>query len=264
MLRLKGCLLASLLVAGMANAAQSGNYASDLAKQSNNPGAPLMQLTVQNTYSPENYAGDGGANELQFQPVIPLPAFGILPWPSIARPSVPLATSAGPAHETSLGDIELLYILVPHLQAAFSWGFGAEFTFPTAGADSNGEGKWIGGPAAYLLATRGNLQFGAIARQRNSFAGESSREDISEMAVQPILQYNLNNGWYVSMGDFDWTFDWRDGGTTIPAAFQVGRITSLGAHLYNLSVEGGYYLAHDGPGPRYSIRLGVSRLLPER
>jgi hypothetical protein len=66
------------------------------------------------------------------------------------------------------------------------------------------------------------------------------------------------------MGDLDWEFDWKDdGAATIPAAFQVGRVTKIGSKLYNLSIEGAYYVARHGPNPNYSIRLGFSLLLPE-
>jgi hypothetical protein len=68
---------------------------------------------------------------------------------------------------------------------------GAEFTFPTARHSANGGEKWVAGPAAYLLFRPAErLQIGAILRERYSFAGKSSRDDIHELAVQPILQYN--------------------------------------------------------------------------
>jgi hypothetical protein len=171
-----------------------------------------------------------------------------------------------PDRKTGLGDIELLHIFVPHLTAGFSWGVGAEFTFPTAGQSVNGDEKWVAGPAAYVMFKRGaRLQIGAIARERISFAGKSSRDDIHELVVQPILQYNLDDGWYVSMGDFDWKFDWKDNGAaTIPAAFQVGKVADIGGKLFNLSLEYGYYVARHGPNPNYSIRLGFSRLLPRK
>jgi hypothetical protein len=246
--------------------ADSADGATDLAAQSNNPGAPLVQLTFQNTYSPANHRGRGYSNEFQFQPVIPLEPFGPFPWPSISRPSVPIETSAGPGRETGLGDIELLHIFVPHSKGGFSWGLGAEFTFPTAGHSVNGDEKWVAGPAAFALVKLGDrLQIGAIARERISFAGKGSRDDIHELAVQPICQYNLDDGWYVSMGDFDWKFDWKDSGAaTIPAALQVGKVADIGGKLFNLSLEYGYYVARHGPNPNYSIRLGFSRLLPKK
>lgn len=258
-------LFFSLLLADPGKAL-SADDTQDLAAQSNNPGAPLVQLTFQNTYSPSNHKGDGYSNEFQFQPVIPLQPFALVPWPSIIRPSIPIETSPDPDRKTGLGDIELLHIFVPHLTAGFSWGVGAEFTFPTAGQSVNGDEKWVAGPAAYVMFKRGaRLQIGAIARERISFAGKSSRDDIHELVVQPILQYNLDDGWYVSMGDFDWKFDWKDNGAaTIPAAFQVGKVADIGGKLFNLSLEYGYYVARHGPNPNYSIRLGFSRLLPRK
>lgn len=246
------------------SAAALADDANKLAADANNPGAPLVQLNFQNTYSPSNHQGRGYSNEFLFQPVIPLAAFGPFPWHSINRPSVPLETSAGPDRKTGLGDIEILQLFVPHKGKHFSWGFGAEVTLPTAPQSANGSEKWVVGPAAFAIyKITPRLQAGAIPRYRWSVAGKSSRDDINELVVQPILQYNLDGGWYVSMGDFDWSFDWKaDGAATIPLAFQVGRITTLAGKRYNLSLEYGNYVTRNGPTPDYSIRLGFGRLLP--
>jgi hypothetical protein len=56
---------------------------SSLAAQTADPGAALVQLTFQETYSPSNHQGKGYSNEFQFQPVIPIKAFGPIPWRQI-------------------------------------------------------------------------------------------------------------------------------------------------------------------------------------
>jgi hypothetical protein len=73
--------------------------------------------------------------------------------------------------------------------------------------------------------------------------------------------------WYFGAGGFNWIFDWKQGGeATIPLAFQTGRITKIGKHNYNLSVELGWTAVRpdDAVVPRWGIRLGVVLLLPER
>lgn len=225
----------------------------------------MVQLTFQETYSPSNHKGNGYSNEFQFQPTIPIKPFGPIPWRQINRPSFPLETSAGPDRRTGPGDVEDIHIFVPEGPPDFTYGFGAELVIPTASADINGDGKWQIGPALYLLyAGIPNLQIGALARDRISFAGESDRDDVHNLVIQPILQYNLSDGWYISMGDLDWEFDLKDdGAATIPLAVQVGRVTKIGGQLYNFALEGADYIANHGPSPNYSIRLAVTLLLPE-
>lgn len=264
MIEVRAILVPVLMAVCHTAAAQSvSNH--QLAAQSNDPGAPLVALNVQNTYSPRNHGGKGWSNELQFQPVIPVGPFGPIRMRSIHRPTVPLEMSARPNRKTGLGDIQLLSVFVPDAGSSLTWGLGAEFTFPTANHGMNGEEKWVAGPALYLLySSRGSTwQIGAIARERISFAGRSIREDIHELVVQPILQHNIGGGWYVSMGDLDWSFDWRDqGAATIPAALQIGRVTTIGNGVYNIALEGAHYVARHGSGPDSSIRLQISLLLP--
>jgi hypothetical protein len=63
-----------------------------------------------------------------------------------------------------------------------------------------------------------------IVQNPISFAGRGDRPDVNQLLLQPIAQDNLADGWYVSMGDFTWSFDWKQGGeATIPLALQLGR-----------------------------------------
>jgi hypothetical protein len=84
------------------------------------------------------------------------------------------------------------------------------------------------------------------------------------MTLQPIAQYNFRDGWYVSVGDLNWTFDWKAGGNpTIPVALQVGRVVKILGQQWNLAIEPFYVAVHDGPSPRWGFRIGIGLLLPE-
>ena len=56
-----------------------------------------------------------------------------------------------------------------------------------------------------------HIQLGVIVQNPISFAADSDREDASAMLVQPIGQYNFPRGWYASIGDLTWSFDWEEG-----------------------------------------------------
>ena len=236
-----------------------------LQAQATNPNAPLIQMSVFNTFVPSSFGGEGYSNQLLIQPVIPIAARSWFPVAQVLRPSLPILTTPGPDRVTGLGDFAFFDVFVPDHYPWGSWGLGVTAAFPTATDDRLGAGKWQLGPAATLLFHGiENLQLGMILQNPISFAGDGDRPDVNTLLFQPIAQYNLPQGWYVSMGDFQWLFDWTDGGApTIPVALQVGRVLPLLGQMWNLSLEGGYTVAHAAPAPRWSIRLGVSLLLPK-
>ena len=59
-------------------------------------------------------------------------------------------------------------------------------------------------------------------------------------------------------------FSWEDGGApTIPLALQVGRVVKMGSLAWNLAMEGEYTVVNAGSAPIWSLRFGVSLLIPE-
>jgi hypothetical protein len=167
-----------------ANSTVNADTNTELAAKTVDSDAPLIQLTLQKTYSPTNHKGKGYSNELQFQPVIPIRANSFIPWPQINRPTIPLETSVGPDRKTSMGDIEDIHMFVPISKSHFTYGFGTEVIIATASADVNGSGKWQFGPAFYALyAGIPNLQIGVLIRDTISFAGKSNRDDVHLLAM---------------------------------------------------------------------------------
>jgi hypothetical protein len=236
-----------------------------LQAQATNPNAPLIQFNVFNTSGPTNSEGESWANLIIIQPFIPVKPLRWFPIAQIMRPSVPILTTPGPNRVTGLGDIAFFDVLVPDHYSWGSWGIGAAFVFPSATDDKLGAGKWQLGPA-FTLLFQGipNVQLGVIVQNPISFAGDSDRPDVNQMLIQPIAQYNFPKGWYASIGDFTWSFDWENGGApTIPLALQVGRVVKIGGLVWNLAMEGEYTVANAGGAPIWSLRFGVSLLIPE-
>jgi hypothetical protein len=244
---------------------RSSGSSKSLQAKASDPTEPLVQLTIDNDLAVSNRGGTGVGYQLLVQPVIPLPPFRRFPVGQIVRPSIPVILSPGPDRVAGLGDITLFDIFLPR---RFSWGAlgaGPVAVFPSATDDRLGQGKWQLGPAAALIYEAiAHLQLGVILQNPISVAGDDDREGVNALVVQPIAQYNLSRGYYVSIGDFTWSFDWKNGGKpTIPLALQVGRVMPIFGHQWNLAVEPFYLVAHDGPSPRWGFRFGISLLLPE-
>ena len=176
-----------------------------------------------------------------------------------------LATTPNPDSATGLGDLQF-FDLITIKQSWGRWGVGPILVFPTATSEVLGQGKWQVGPsvAAIYTGTR-NLIAGAVLQNPISFAGDSSRPSVNYLIVTPTLTYNLPAGWFAGYSDFDWTFDWKDGGAaTIPMGVQVGKVFKIGSQPFSFSVEAGYDVVRpaDSYTPRWLVGVEFDVIIP--
>jgi len=134
-----------------------------------------------------------------------------------------------------------LFDLVSVKQSWGRWGFGPAFVFPTASETALGAGKWQLGPSAALIYTGiKNLTAGAVVQNPISYAGSPNRPGVNQMIITPTFTFNLAQGWFVGMSDYNWTVNWeKDGAMTLPLGVQVGRVVRIGKQPVSLSVQAG-------------------------
>ena len=259
-------LLATKAALSAPQTESSNHPATSLTAQASDPTAPLLQLQVTNFYAPVNYNGEGYANLLQAQPIIPVPRSSGFPIAQVMRLTVPMVTTPGPGGITGLGDISYFDVFVPKVRPKSVWGAGASLVIPSAPSEALGSGKWQLGPAfTGMYYGVPGWQLGIVVQNPVSIAGDPDRAAINALLIQPIINY-LVGSWYLGIGDFTWQVDWTESGAaTIPLGFQVGRITKIGSHQYNLSVELEYTAVHveGATFPKWGVRFGVVLLLPE-
>jgi hypothetical protein len=235
-----------------------------LTAQASDPTAPLVQAQLTYLYSDVVRNSSGSAKQFLIEPVIPIPPNNLIPMTQIIRPSVPFVQF--PGGKSGLADIDIQHVFVPEGHDWGTLGFGYTATLPTADHRDLGAGKYSAGPAVTLIYYGvKNWQMGGTVAQAWSFAGRSNRDDVSELTIQPILNYLLGR-WYVGIGDFTWEYDWKDSeGWNIPLGFQAGRITKIGKYNYNISAEVLWVPKHSGdsPSPERAIKFGFVLLLPE-
>lgn len=235
-----------------------------LTAQAGDPTAPLVQMQMTYLYSDVVRRSSDEAQQLLLEPVIPIPPNKLIPITQIVRPTVPFLDA--PDGKSGLGDVDIQHVFVPETHDWGTLGFGYNLTFPTADHQDLGAGKYQAGPAATMIYYGiKNWQIGVTTTQSWSYAGSGDRDDVSISTVQPILNYLLGK-WYIGMGDFTWTYDWKDNeGWTIPLGFQVGHITKIGRYNYNLSAEFLWTPVNHGPGPvpERGVKFGLVWLLPE-
>jgi hypothetical protein len=202
-------VLAAVLVLATNVGVCAQQSTEDLAAAAQNPVAAMHSLPFQN-----NIYGEGGpkhdstANVLNIQPVIPIT---LGDWNLIIRTIAPLVylpsltTGASEIDEHSLfggshfglGDINQSFYLSPAHVEGLIWGLGPSFNLPTATATPLGSAKFSLGPAAVALVMPKPWVIGTLVRQLFSVAGPANRPNVSQLLLQPIVNYNMEEGWYL-------------------------------------------------------------------
>ena len=172
---------------------------TELAKKTQNPVADLISVPLQNNFNFGTGSREKMIYVLNIQPVIP---FHLTEdWNLITRIITPVINQPsllpGVDGSTGLGDINPSFFFSPTKPGELIWGVGPTMTLPTASDRLLGSGKWSAGPAGVVLTMQGPWVFGALMHNQWSFAGWGDKA-VNAMLLQPFLNYNLPDGWYLT------------------------------------------------------------------
>lgn len=201
--------LTGFLVAALAplSGQQPGVSTEEIQKRLRNPFSETASLSYTNEFA---FGSQNGRAYIgTFQPVMP---FTRGPLTFISRPAFTLArvpTGVGGERVMVTGDLSYQLFLTPAARSrSIIWGIGPAFTFPTASRDLAGNGKWSGGPTIAIAVQPGKLSLAAGVTNQWSFAGDSNRAPVNQLAVEYSIDYRLRGGWSLSSGP-TMTNDWR-------------------------------------------------------
>lgn len=250
-------------IAQAADSAASDQAA--LARASQNPIASLISVPFQNNTNFGVGEFNRTSNILNVQPVIPVPLSDNLTL--VNRTIIPIAyqpeLAAGLDSAFGLGDINYTGFFVPQSAGNFTWGVGPSLLLPTATDTILGTGKWSIGPAAVALVTQGPIVTGALVSQLWSFAGDSDRQDVSLLTVQPFFNYNFAGGWYASTSPII-TANWQAVGEqwTVPLGGGVGRVFKIGSQPVNASLQAYWNAIKPEGAADWTLRAQFTLLFP--
>ncbi|HMR30827.1 MAG TPA: transporter [Geminicoccaceae bacterium] len=274
------CVVVALSSAAWAQDAASppSSQAStlDLAKKAQNPVANLISMPIQNNLNFGYGAKDAPKPSstqyvLNIQPVIPL-TLGDSGFNLITRPIIPIIRQPDLVEggdTWGMGDIQVQSYLSPSGSEHLIWGLGGVLQPPTATEGKElGTQKWSAGPAAVVLAMPGKWVFGGLLNQLWSFAGKDDREDVSLTTFQPFVNYNFEEGWYLSASPIitaNWEADGNDNKFTVPVGGGGGRLIRIGKLPVNLQAQAFYNAVKpdDPPTADWTLRLQVQFLFPK-
>ena len=266
-----GVVSAALLACSLSAGADEGG--GDLRAAVQNPISSLYSLPFKFQF---DYGADNGeASFLNIQPVLPVT---IGDWNFVNRIIAPLIDTPGQVTgipslpepiqgdgATGLGDINYSLFLSPVKTGKVIWGAGPSITMPTATDRQLGSAKWSAGPTLVLLTQPKWGSAGVLFRQLWSFAGDSNRNEVSQFLLEPFVNYNLDNGWFL-ISDSVLTANWRaDSGNqwTVPVGGGVGRVFKLGNQAINSRLEAYYNVVRPDGAPDWQIAFTWQFLFPK-
>jgi hypothetical protein len=146
---------------------------------------------------------------------------------------------------------------LPANRDLLAWGVGWSVDRPVAGDDPLGAGTWSAGLASVALAIHGARLYGVLGSHRCALAGGVDGGGMYGLVIQPYVNYNLPEGWYL-MSVPVISADWLAPGSqrwTVPMGAGIGRSTRL--RDMPLAVQAGYYYNVEKPdgAPDWMLRL---------
>jgi hypothetical protein len=238
----------------------------ELARATQNPVADLISVPFQwNVGFKSGPDDDRTASVLNVQPVIPLHLNDdlnlitrtILPIVN-QPPVVPLGRQ-----EWELGNLQFSAFFSPRKSECWIWGVGLIFEFPSHTNDVLASDNYSAGPTFVALRMQGPWVYGSLINQLWSFEGHDG--EVNKMLIQPFVNYNLKDGWYLSSSPIitaDWTRE-SNNRWTVPIGGGVGKIIKIGKTPVNISTQFFYHVESPRNGDEWSARFQLQFLFPK-
>jgi hypothetical protein len=242
-----------------------------LTEKSQNPIGDIIGVPFQNSTNFGVGTLDKTQNVLLFEPFAPI---SLDPdWNLVVRPITPItyqpALFPGDSYDFGIGDIQVQTYLVPKKPVpvpggSFIWGVGPVLQAKTATDPRLGTGKWSAGAGAVVFFAIKPFTYGALLNNIWSFAGDSDRANVNLMTLQPFINYNMKDGWYLTSSPV-MTADWEatsGNRFTIPLGGGFGRVFKIGHQPINAQIQAFGYADKPAGGPDWTLRTQWTFLFP--
>ena len=145
------------------------------------------------------------------------------PWPIINRFS--FSNVEAPGGTSASGNAEFITLFIPWTWATGKVGLGPAINLP-ADEEQFGTDVWRYGFSGVFLenSVQGRLMWGMLMRQVWGKTNPDSNEVLpSALALQPIVVYQLKDGWYISNGESPISYNWQTKEWLVPMGFRLGK-----------------------------------------
>gem|GEM_PF-972057 len=228
-----------------------------LAEKVTDPTSLLNIIQICDYYSPSYFGQTGDANAIRFYPMLGIKKTKSFPFDQVCRPSIEF--SKLPDGTIGVGDLQIFDNIILEKKKWGKWGIGPCCVIPTASNSRLGQGKWQAGPSGIIMYTRvPHWQFGLLAQNYFSFAGDPSRPEVNTLYLTPLIVCHLKKGWYLN-SNAQSTYDWLGKNWTIPANIGVGKVFKIGEQSMNINLQGEWMVSHsqNTSAPQFTIKLNT-------
>ena len=242
------------------------NAQDEMARAVQNPVASLISVPFQNNTNFNFGPQEKTQNVLNIQPVWPFTLND--DWNLITRTIVPVISQPelvpGQDRENGLGDTVFSAFFSPSKSHKVIWGVGPVFLFPTATDDRLGQDKWGAGASVVALTMPGSWVIGSLLNNIWSTGG-SGDNDVNFFTWQYFVNYNLDDGWYLTSAPII-TANWEASSGnkwTVPFGGGFGKVFRIGKQPVNTSLQAYYNVEKPDFGPDWQLRLMLQFMFPK-
>jgi len=238
----------------------------ELARKVQNPISNLTSALLENGFN----SGFGTTHGLQYignlEEFYPLKfgdSLGLVQrfiLPVIAQPE----TVPGQGSKGGLGDLQYQAYFSSVNSTGFVFGLGPIVSVPIAYPHELGSGKWSMGPTLAAVAVLDQWVGGLLLNQLWSISSYNDRPTVSQMQLQPFVNFNLASAWYLVSSPVI-TANWKASNGnrwTVPVGAGVGKVFRIGRLPIKTEVQGFDDVVSPQQGPDWSARLQIQFLFP--
>jgi len=273
---------ASLVSCQFAFAVEEPQNAELWLRAAQNPLIPALSVPLD--YTLHGGANNGDLSIGSIQPIFPVAlgdwnminqlSLNFIGTPGVVNGIAELPEPYPGSGAVGLGDTNFTSLFTPKSSGIFYWGIGPTFVFPTDTLFSStedrrsrelGSGKFSIGPATMLVYQPGPWTLGFKSKQIWSVLGSDSRDNVSQLILEPFADYNLGKGWYLT-SDMDMIANWNsksDNRWTVPLGGGVGKLFDLDNFAINTKLQGYYNVVRPDLAPDWSMNFTLQFMLPK-
>lgn len=250
-------LLAPVLLKAQEEHHPPGGLSQEEIAKSNNPLADLNQISFHDYITMHQRGTTEVSNTMNLRGVM-------VAGRQIIRATIPFTTIPADnkmGYNSGLGDIQLFdAIRFTKDGASTDLALGPMLVFPTGSNDYLGTGKWQAGGAFIIMHhIPGGSILGTLLTYQHSFAGQADRADVSVLAFQPALTFNIAAGLYARSAGATWTFDFENHRSFVPLGLGVGKVFRADHTMVNIFIEPQLTVYSEGAGqPAYQVFFGLN------
>lgn len=259
--------------------AQAQEAAKSLASEARDPTASILALNLRYDLTADFHKLDNETlGAFLIQPVIP---FKIGSFNHIARISLPFITHTPSLRiraedidpglpsaqiraggKSGLSDTVLLDVITFGVSKG-RLGVGPVMSIPTATHSTLGSKKWTLGPSGVAILREGRLQYGGLLQGFFTFAGDSDRDDVNSLSLQPFATWSLPNDWGIGFSEMSYVYDFERGKwTNLPLGLSLEKLIRIGSRPVRTFVQLEYNFQDRDIAPQWTLRFNFAPLFP--